>query len=76
MPSTFVMCTDQVNITENPGGGVDGLPAWSPNGTQMAFASDRDGNFEIYVMDADGSGLTRLTKDPASDGQPGWSPVP
>ena len=45
----------------------------SPAG-RIAFASDRDGNFEIYVMNADGSGVTRLTNNPASDGAPAWSP--
>lgn len=41
---------------------------------KIAFASDRDGNFEIYVMNADGGGLTRLTDNPAEDTQPTWSP--
>lgn len=41
---------------------------------KIAFASDRDGNWEIYVMNADGSGQTRLTKNPARDEFPDWSP--
>ena len=41
---------------------------------KIAFASDRDGNFEIYVMNPDGGGLTRLTEDAAEDTQPTWSP--
>jgi hypothetical protein len=41
---------------------------------RIAFASDRDGNFEIYVMNADGSGVTRLTNNPADDRFPSWSP--
>jgi Tol biopolymer transport system component len=41
---------------------------------QIAFESDRDGNAEIYVMDADGTELERLTDDPAGDAQPAWSP--
>jgi WD40 repeat protein len=41
---------------------------------KLAFGSNRDGNFEIYVMNADGSGVTRLTNDAASDGAPAWSP--
>ncbi|GAH70395.1 unnamed protein product, partial [marine sediment metagenome] len=41
---------------------------------KIAFVSDRDGNWEIYVMNADGSEQTRLTNDPALDGCPIWSP--
>jgi Tol biopolymer transport system component len=40
----------------------------------IAFSSDRDGNFEIYVMMPDGSGQTRLTNDPGTDTWPNWSP--
>jgi Tol biopolymer transport system component len=36
--------------------------------------SMRDGNWEIYVVNSDGTGLKRLTKDPAIDGLPTWSP--
>ena len=41
---------------------------------KLAFRSNRDGNNEIYVMSADGSGSTRLTSNPAPDSQPTWSP--
>ena len=41
---------------------------------KIAFTSDRNGNFEIYVMDADGTNPVRLTKNPASDNSPTWSP--
>jgi Tol biopolymer transport system component len=54
-------------------GGDDGY-AWSPNGRRLAFLSDRDGNFEIYVVNADGSGERRLTSAPESDGGLVWSP--
>jgi len=43
-------------------------------GSRIAFESVRDGNGEIYVMDADGSNQTRLTNNPADDGSPAWSP--
>jgi len=46
----------------------------SSDGTRIAFYSDRDGTFEIYVMNADGGGQTRLTNNPASDDSPSWSP--
>jgi WD40 repeat protein len=39
----------------------------------IAFQSDRDGNYEIYVMNGDGSGLMRLTDNPADDEVPDWS---
>ena len=45
-----------------------------PLGDMIAFESDRDGNFEIYVMNADGTGQTRLTDHPAADRYPAWSP--
>ena len=41
---------------------------------QIAFASNRDGNFEIYVMDTDGRNPRRLTNNPAIDWDPSWSP--
>ena len=41
---------------------------------RIVFTSERDGNGEIYVMNADGSGLTRLTNNPARDIEPSWSP--
>jgi TolB protein len=41
---------------------------------KIAFASDRAGNFDIYVMNPDGSGLVRVTDDPAEDTHPTWSP--
>jgi len=52
----------------------DYFPTWSPDGTRIAFASERDGNREIYVMDADGAAQTRLTNHPLDDDRPSWSP--
>lgn len=50
------------------------LPAWSPDGRRLAFTSNRDGNPELYIMDADGSNVTRLTNHPGIDTTPTWSP--
>jgi TolB protein len=51
------------------------LPAWSPDGSKLAFTSNRDGNSEIYVVNRDGSGMRRLTNNPAIDVTPTWSPT-
>jgi TolB protein len=50
------------------------LPAWSPDGSKIAFTSNRDGNPEIYIMNSDGSGLRRMTNNPMIDVTPTWSP--
>ena len=49
-------------------------PAWSPDGRTIVFVSWRDGNGEVYAMDADGSGPRNLTQNPAKDVRPAWSP--
>lgn len=48
-------------------------PAFSPDGSRVAYVSLRDGNAEIYVMNADGTGATRLTNDPQADGHPSFT---
>ncbi len=58
-------------------------PQWSPDGTRIVFGSNRDGSstdlddssqYEIYVMNADGSTVRRLTRNGKSDARPRWSP--
>ena len=80
----YVMNADgsgKTNLTNHPGD--DRSPSWSPDGRRIAFVSLRDGpgtglffgqNEEIYVMNADGTGQTRLTNNPATDRDPSWSP--
>jgi Tol biopolymer transport system component len=41
---------------------------------EIAFVSNRGGNFDLYTMRADGSGVRRLTDDPSADVAPAWSP--
>jgi dipeptidyl aminopeptidase/acylaminoacyl peptidase len=63
-------------LTENPT--EDQYPTWSPDGQQIAFSSVQEGNYEIFVMNADGSDLTQVTHDPTDnawdDTYPTWSP--
>jgi Tol biopolymer transport system component len=71
----YVMNVDgsgRIRLTDDPLPDAD--PAWSPDGSRIAFVSQRDGNEEIYVMNADGSGQQRLTNDPAADRFPEWTP--
>jgi TolB protein len=49
-------------------------PRWSPDSRTLLFVSRRDGNAEVYVVNADGSGQRRLTRNPAHDSDPAWSP--
>ncbi len=49
-------------------------PVWSPDGTKIAFASDRHGNFDVFVMDAGGGEATRLTSNSASEIPESFSP--
>jgi len=61
--------TTQITGLENT------YPAWSPDGTRIAFESTRDGpDADIFVMQADGSGVVQLTRNDAYDGTPAWSP--
>jgi CxxC motif-containing protein (DUF1111 family) len=52
----------------------DDCPTWSPDGTMIAFHSNRDGNLDIYKVPSVGGPVTRLTNDPAIDGEPAWAP--
>jgi Tol biopolymer transport system component len=54
-------------------GGFEYYAGWSPDGRQIVFESLRDGNAEIYTVNADGTDLRRLTlNDPFMDLSPAW----
>jgi Tol biopolymer transport system component len=65
-------------VTEDPASEMQ--PAYSPDGSRIAYTSDRDGNLEIYVADADGQGATRLTHTSPTapfatvESYPAWTP--
>ena len=67
----------QTNLTNNPAD--EYYPAWSPTGEQIAFVSNRSGNYrsgnyQIYVMNAaDGRSQRRITNDSFYDADPAWT---
>lgn len=72
--SMYIVKADGSELTAPFAGGTETLPAWSPDGKKVSFQSTRDGNSEIYVMDADGANLIRLTDEKGDEGCPKWSP--
>lgn len=72
----FVMDSNsfnEVNLT-NSAAFADFDPYWSPDGTKIAFTTDRDGNNEIYIMNADGTSPVNVSNNSGSDTSPAWSP--
>jgi len=67
----YVMAPDGSNKTKLTAGS---MPCWSPCGKKIAFTAEKDGNRDIYYMDADGSNIIRLTTHPDGDVNPAWSP--
>ncbi len=64
--------TQVARLTHDPS--LSEWPSWSPDGSLLAYASNRSGNFEIYVRRVEGGQEVNVTNDPAQDFQPAFSP--
>ena len=64
--------TNRVNLTIHHPLGINRVPQWSPDGREILFQTKRDGNWEIYLMNADGSDPVNLTNNPFNDEHPAW----
>ena len=69
-----VMNNDGTNAHKLTDTGLDTSPAWSPDGTQIAFASRRDGIWQIFTMDTQGNNVVNISNSHSNDIEPGWSP--
>ena len=62
----------EVDVTNSPKTD-DREPGWSPDGTQIVLSTNRDGNYEVYRMNADGSGAVNLTKTQSDETSVTWA---
>jgi TolB protein len=60
-----------IQLTQDPS---DTNPIIAPDGQSVAFMSSRGGNWDVYKVNIDGTGLTQLTTDSTDDGLPAWAP--
>ena len=63
---------ERTNLTKSPWD--EETADWSPDGSQIVFDREENGNFDIYVMNTDGEEIVRLTRDDGADKRPKWSP--
>ncbi len=61
-------------LTKGPAGAINVEPSLNPDGSKIAFSSERGGRPMIYVMNADGGNVKRLTSDGVYNSSPSWSP--
>ena len=72
--SLYSVEADGTEVTALEEAGDGWQPSWSGSGDQIAFSSQRDGSWNIYVADADGGNLVRLTNNEGDNLEPVWSP--
>ena len=65
--------SDRVRLAAGQSGFLS-APSWSPDGSQLVFVSDVDGNPDIWIVDIDGNNVANLTLEEAKDHSPAWSP--
>lgn len=71
---TIDLSSGRITPLTRDGNWNDEQPRWSPDGQRIAFKSDRGGSYNLYVMNADGSNVVRLTEYAANDHDPSWLP--
>ena len=72
VPTSPLVPRDLTRLTIDPGLQTD--VTWSPDGKSIAYASDKAGNFDIWMQRLDGGDAIQLTKSPSQDREPAWSP--
>lgn len=69
-----IMNNDGTDAQKSTNTGLDTSPAWSPDGTKIAFASRRDGIWQIFTMDPGGANVVNISNSHTNDLEPAWSP--
>jgi TolB protein len=70
----FIIDIESGHTTALTNNSQDNFPGWSPNGDLIAFTSKREGNYDLFTIHPDGSGLKRITTDPGNEAHSVWSP--
>jgi Tol biopolymer transport system component len=73
--SIFEDGSGEQRLHEPPPGKRDAVGGWSPDGSRLALTSNREGGDELFVMNADGSDLRKITSTGLGPGNPEWSPT-
>jgi Tol biopolymer transport system component len=71
----YIVGADGTGLRSLESAGEGWKPSWSPSGDQIAFASNRDGNWNLYVMEPDGTNVVNITHNEGNSSEPTWSPT-